>query len=100
MIEIVLRDVDPDGKVSRHRELCDKLNEIYEAKNKAYGDSFGRTYKQLGIVSAITRMNDKWNRLINLATNTDTDCGDESIKDTLVDLANYCLMTVMEIEDE
>lgn len=43
-------------------------------------------------------MSDKYNRIVNLATHPDVNKGDESIKDTLLDLANYCLMTVMEID--
>ena len=67
-------------------------------KNKAYGNSFGDTYEKLGIISAITRISDKYNRLVNLTTHPDIDNGDESIRDTCLDMANYLLMTVMEID--
>lgn len=76
------------------------LNEIYEQKNKAYGNSFGDTYKDLGIISAITRINDKFNRLKTLAKNKEINQGDESIADTLLDMANYCIMTYMELQNE
>lgn len=87
-------------KVERHNELCETLNAIYATKNQAYGDSFGKTFEELGIISAITRMSDKWNRIVNLAKNRNISWNDERIEDTLMDLANYCLMTVMEIENE
>lgn len=86
-------------KIKQHKKMCEKLNEIYHQKNTAYGDSFGETYSKLGIISAATRISDKYNRFINLATHTNIDIGDESIKDTLIDMANYCLMTVMELEN-
>ena len=86
--------------VSKHETLCEKLNEIYEQKNTAYGNSFGDTYKKLGIISAVTRISDKYNRLVNLATHPNINKGDEAIEDTLLDMANYCLMTVMELEYE
>lgn len=82
----------------RHQELCDEIHETYIQKNTAYGNSFGETFQKLGIVSAVTRITDKYNRLVSLATKPDTDPGDESILDTLKDMANYCLMTAMEIE--
>lgn len=88
------------NKIEKHQQLCDLIHEIYQQKNAAYGDSFGDTYKRLGIISAVTRITDKYNRLVTLSTNKDISVGDESIKDTLLDMANYCLMTAMEIEHE
>lgn len=84
-------------KLERHKEWCDNLHALYEIKNRAYGDSFGETYKKLGIISAVTRISDKYNRLVNLATHPEIDVNDESLVDTLVDLANYSIMTAMEL---
>ena len=89
-----------DDLIERHLILCNRLNAIYSQKNKAYGNSFGETFEKLGIISAITRISDKYNRLVNLATHTDVDNGDEAIEDTLLDMANYCLMTYMELQKE
>lgn len=85
-------------KIKRHKELCDKLHEIYVAKNTAYGDSFGKSFDDWGIVSAAVRINDKVNRFNNLAKHPDVDRGDEAISDTAMDAANYFIMTVMELE--
>ena len=84
----------------KHLILCNKLNTIYEQKNNAYGNSFGETFRKLGIISAVTRISDKYNRLVNLATHLDIDKGDEAIEDTLLDMANYCLMTCMELQND
>lgn len=86
------------GDVKRHAEICTELNKIYQQKNSAYGDSFSETYEKLGIISAVTRMTDKMNRIQNLSVHQDIDIGDESFIDTCLDLANYAIMTVMEIE--
>ena len=86
--------------VRQHKAVCDMLNEIYEQKNKAYGDSFRQTYNDLGIISAVTRINDKFNRLKTLAKNKEINQGDESIADTLLDMANYCIMTYMELQNK
>jgi hypothetical protein len=80
--------------------IADELIKLYKAKNKAYGNSFGETYAKLGIISAITRISDKHNRLVNLATNPDVDNLGESIEDTLRDMANYCIMTLVELRDK
>ena len=86
-------------KASIHSDITKELNAIYIAKNADYGDAFGETYKKLGIVSAVTRITDKVNRLQSLATKSDEErlVKDESIIDTLKDLSNYALMTLIEM---
>lgn len=86
--------------VERHKRLCDVLNRTYDKKNHDYGDSFSRTYKELGIISAVTRITDKYNRLVQMARGAEQRVHDETIRDTLLDMANYCIMTVMEIDKE
>lgn len=87
-------------KIEQHEKICKELHDLYVQKNTAYGDSFGETYKKLGIISAVTRISDKYNRLVNLATHRDVNQGDESLRDTLIDLGNYALMTAMELDNE
>lgn len=87
------------NKIQRHNDISKQLNDIYKAKNHDYGDSFGETYKKLGIVSAVTRITDKVNRLQSLCTKEQL-VNDESIKDTLMDLSNYSIMTIIEMEGE
>ena len=90
------------NRVEKHREICEQLNKIYETKNHDYGNSFGETYEKLGIISAITRISDKYNRICSLATKSaeERQVKDESIRDTLLDMANYCMMTVIEMDNE
>lgn len=87
-----------DQLVREHKELTTYLSSLYELKNKKYGDSFGQSVREFGYISALTRMSDKYNRLKQLIMSNQTGSDtDESLKDTLVDLANYCLMTVLEL---
>lgn len=86
-----------EPKVERHYAICQKLNQVYKAKNHDYGDSFGDTYKKLGIISAVTRLSDKMNRLMSLAVSHDAQVKDEKIEDTLLDMANYAIMTLIEL---
>ena len=84
-------------KYEKHQQICEKLNNVYISKNTEYGDSFGKTYQELGIISAVTRMQDKFNRIKKLATNPDMNIVHESMKDSLEDLANYCIMSLIEL---
>ena len=86
-------------KYEKHLKVCEKLNEIYINKNHDYGDSFGETFRKLGIVSAVTRITDKTNRLQSLCMKPQR-VSDESIRDTLMDLANYAIMTIIELDEE
>lgn len=92
------KEVNPKFQI--HMNLCADLHETFVAKNTAYGDSFSVTFKEFGIISALTRMSDKWNRIKALATGARNDVTDESLEDSLMDLANDCTMTVMELRDE
>lgn len=83
----------------KFRQIAEEIAKLYEEKDRLYGDSFGSTYQKLGIISAVTRISDKYNRLCNLATGPTplNDCG-ESIEDTLKDMAAYCIMTLMQFK--
>ena len=88
-------------KYKRHEELCKELHEIYVKKNHDYGDSFGRTYREEGMAMVRIRLGDKFSRLKTLTKNPGgQQVKDESIRDTLIDLANYAIMAVVEMEME
>lgn len=80
------------------KQIAHNLALLYERKNNAYGNSFGNTFQRLGIISAFTRISDKYERLCNLATHHNIDNLGESIEDTLMDLAAYSIMTLMELD--
>ena len=89
-------------KIEMHRDICTELNNTYAKKNKDYGNSFGETFNKLGIISAVTRITDKYNRLVSLCTLPDEErmVRDETISDTLLDMANYCIMTEIALREE
>lgn len=87
------------NKIEKHKEICKELNDIYIAKNHDYSDSFGETFDKLGIISAVTRITDKINRLQTLCTKEGL-VGSETMIDTLMDAANYCIMTIIELEGD
>ena len=88
------------NKVDKLEQLTEQLIETYKAKNADYGDSFADSFKEFGITSAVVRMNDKMNRIKSLSKGEDRQVKDESLTDSLMDLANYALMTVIELDQQ
>lgn len=88
------------SNVELHKNLCEKLNKIYEQKNHDYGDSFHISYVEEGMAMPRIRLGDKFNRFKTLTLKGERRVTDESLKDTLLDLANYALMTIIEMERE
>jgi hypothetical protein len=87
-------------KVAHHRMICDEINELYAKKNHDYGDSFAQSFREEGMAMVRIRLGDKFNRLKALTRGGEQKVSDESIRDTLIDLANYAIMTVLEMEGE
>ena len=85
-------------KVQAHKEICEYLNNLYERKNHDYGDSFHQTFVEEGMAMARIRLVDKFSRFKTLTLNGSQQVKDESVRDTLLDLANYAIMTVMEMD--
>lgn len=86
------------NKCERHGKLCMELNRLYTKKNADYGDSFHETFLEEGVAMSRIRLSDKLNRFKKLSHGGDQNVKDESIRDTLMDLANYAIMTVLEME--
>ena len=86
--------------VKQHESLLRQIHDTYIKKNHDYGDSFSRSFKKYGLVAAMVRMEDKWNRLDNMASGAEQKVADETIRDTLLDLAGYCIMTTMELDKQ
>ena len=85
-------------KVEKHKTICEELTQIYRSKNKDYGDSFTKSFEKYGLTSSAIRLGDKFYRFENLI-NEAALVNDESIEDTLMDMANYCIMTLIEMEE-
>ena len=86
-----------DENVLSFRAIQDKLVNIYAKKNHDYGDSFNEGCNKLGVGYAFSRIFDKTKRFQTLAkgimnNNLSIEVQDETIEDTIMDLANYCMM--------
>ena len=86
-------------KVVKHKAICDELNQLYARKNHDYGDSFHQTFVEEGMAMPRIRLGDKFSRFKTLTQSGGQQVADESIRDTLMDLANYATMTILEMEE-
>lgn len=86
-------------KEDKFREITNSMLQTYIKKNKDYGDSFSNSLDEFGLVAAITRIGDKFNRIKSLIKKKGIQVKEESIIDTLLDMANYCIMTKMWLEN-
>lgn len=80
--------------------ILNNLEETYKNKNNDYGNSVADTYEKFGCVSFLVRITDKYNRLMTLCNPNAPEqrVKDEKIDDTILDLANYCLLWLVERE--
>ena len=85
-------------KVKLHQEICQKLNKIYEQKNTDYGDSFCKARKEVQNYT-LGKLYDKFERFKQLSKH-DNQVKSESIEDTLMDMANYAIMELLERQIE
>ena len=86
-----------DENVVSFRDIQDKLVKIYAKKNHDYGNSFNEGCNELGVGYAFSRIFDKTKRFQTLAkgimnNNLSIEVQDETMEDTIMDLANYCMM--------
>lgn len=88
-----------EDDVKMFTEMTRKMAEVFTKKHNDYGQSTKKSYREFGPVSMLTRMSDKFERLKNLTMHDHPMVLDESIEDTLLDLANYCLIFIMERKD-
>lgn len=76
----------------KHGQICDELKDLYARKNHDYGTVFEDTMEDYGLIAPVVRMRDKLGRIETLLK-VKNEVADESILDTIHDLANYAIMT-------
>lgn len=85
------------SKEELHKQITNDMHSLYLAKNGDYGNSIHDTYEKYGMISFLVRMEDKMNRLRTLL-NKEANVQDEKTEDTLMDLANYSVLAIMELK--
>lgn len=88
---------EPYGKKVFPSVIITEMIDLHHKKNADYGNSFDKSLDEDGLLVAKIRIGDKVNRFLTLTSKKTQEAkvSDESIEDTLIDLANYCLMTIV-----
>ena len=89
--DFVLPDVNDE---TRFRFIMEEMVTLYSRKNADYGDAFTESLDEDGLLVSKIRIKDKLNRFSQLINN-DALVYDETMRDTLIDLANYTVMTLV-----
>ena len=83
-----------------------EMRETFEEKNALYGNSFEESLREWGALVGVSRIGDKMRRLKSLWMSSGCDSGvfvssggcGESVRDTLLDMANYCVMMIVAMD--
>lgn len=94
-LETITDDTIPESDADKFRKITKEMCDTFRRKNHDYGNSFEQSLNDEGLAASRIRMGDKWNRFKSLSKGEKAQVNDESIKDTLLDMANYAIMTVM-----
>ena len=94
---IVMGEQSKKTYADRFKEITDKMFETFKAKNHDYGSSFSNLFKECGMTYAYGHMAEKLERVKSLMKD-DAKVNGEGMKDSLLDLANYAILTIMELD--
>ena len=85
-----------------HKNFCEDMIDVTQKKNSDYSGFTGDPFANFRIVESIgvcdvetgflTRMSDKFSRLNTFAKKKELKVKEETVYDTLLDLANYCVL--------
>ena len=85
-----------ESTVERFKNVQKEGLELFERKNKDYGNAFA----DYGPVGVLVRMGDKIARLQSITTKSISLINSESLRDTLIDLHNYSAMAIMLLDED
>ena len=88
------------NNIEKFKKLTAEMANLYEEKNRNYGNSFDKSLDEDGLLVSKIRLGDKFNRFSSLLKQQSNGTSDESIKDTLIDLANYAIMSIIWMENQ
>lgn len=83
----------------RFKRITDWMADTFKAKNHDYGNSFAKLFEKYGMQYARMHLEEKLNR-VEVLSEAEGQVKQESINDSLMDMANYCILTLMELEKQ
>lgn len=86
--------INPD--IIAFAKIIDDMYNLYVQKNSNYGNSFSDCYKDYGEIAGLVPLRYKFDRINNLIKGEKNNF--ESLRDNLIDLANYAIMNVIELD--
>lgn len=89
-----------DANSRKFKKITDRMLDTYSRKNHDYGNSFDQSLDKWGLTVSAIRLGDKLNRFESYVKNGSFTVNDEGVEDTLLDLANYAIMTVIYLNKE
>lgn len=105
-----LKNTTPEQYLKRFKEITEEMYNTSKKKNSDYtadcGDAFAnfKLVEEMGICSTeagfLTRLSDKFARLVGLVKNKECQVKDEKYTDTLLDMANYCILLCIYLENK
>ena len=87
----------PTGDADAFRDTTDGMYDTFKAKNSDYGNSFSELFAECGMTYAYGHLSEKLKRVKSLMSDEAKVKG-ESMRDSLLDLANYAVLTIMELD--
>ena len=80
--------------------VLDEMRDLHAKKNKDYGDAFHKSFEEFGVTAGVVRLNDKMERVKSLVKNGKAEVKDESLLDSLKDMASYAVMLYVELKNK
>ena len=90
--------IEVPKKEMEFNKLTHDMLDTFIKKNADYGDSTTSTFNEFGLTSYAIRLSDKLNRIKTYCKNKELNIKDENVVDTLIDMANYCLLAIIDIK--
>ena len=87
---------EPNIREGLFKDIVSKLYETYKKKNADYGNSFADIFKKRGMTYALGHLEEKIYRIDALQSKSN-DVEGETYVDSLEDLANYAILTLIEL---
>ena len=89
-----------DTHKATFESVLDEMKELHAKKDKDYGSAFHKSFEEFGVTAGVVRLNDKMERVKSLVKNGKAEVKDESLLDTLKDMASYAVMLYVELKNK
>lgn len=91
LFNITILSLDYLSKTKSKKEIMKENRELYMRKNADYGNSF----EDFAWIGLLVRLNDKINRILCLMDSGNIKVKEERVEDTIQDLYNYGILSLM-----